>query len=184
MGSGIRGGFPHPRGDGPTLISDRKNNSRISPPTWGWPDEPERFLRRSEDFPTHVGMARPDQPPNTMTTRFPHPRGDGPSRDSGNTILHKISPPTWGWPANAAARVAELRDFPTHVGMARAGRLKSIFQHGFPHPRGDGPIATTPSWGTPQISPPTWGWPEQTTYVSCAPYDFPTHVGMARRLRR
>ncbi len=73
-------------------------------------------------------------------------------------------------------------DFPTRVGMARALLSAEVAGERFPHPRGDGPIlAAEPSpWAT--ISPPAWGWPDIGHALRGETVDFPTRVGMARRV--
>ena len=64
--------------------------------------------------------------------------------------------------------------------MARGrGRLRGR-RRGFPHPRGDGPAATSAGGGARAISPPTWGWPARRNLTNKQTKDFPTHVGMAR----
>ena len=52
------GGIPHPRGDGPTLLTLWLLSKRYSPPTWGWTAHHPHRRERSGVFPTHVGMDR------------------------------------------------------------------------------------------------------------------------------
>ncbi len=54
----------------------------ISPPTWRWPEGERWEIYAEMDFPTHVGMARDNNPPRYRAARFPHPRGDGPVEDA------------------------------------------------------------------------------------------------------
>ena len=111
--------FPHPRGDGPPLEVIQWAIQLISPPTWGWPGGATGQVKGSDDFPTHVGMARGQVRLHQVQERFPHPRGDGPSFSAISNANFAISPPTWGWPEIHSSISAELADFPTHVGMAR-----------------------------------------------------------------
>ena len=115
-----------------------------------------------------------------MNAGFPHPRGDGPASHDRGHFLAAISPPTWGWPESLPRFLERLKDFPTHVGMARASLHSSTFPNRFPHPRGDGPMPPPPPPCSPPISPPTWGWPVVTNNLCTVNSDFPTHVGMAR----
>ena len=91
--------FPRPRGDGPTEAKRAFTEHWVSPPTRGWTPEPERACRCSLGFPAHAGMDL-TSPPN---------RAD--------VVL--VSPPTRGW-----TRV------PIPVPVVSAW---------FPRPRGDGP---------------------------------------------
>ncbi len=50
--------FPHPRGDGPALVTPLRTVEAISPPAWGWPASPRWMRFDGFDFPTRVGMAR------------------------------------------------------------------------------------------------------------------------------
>ena len=62
--------FPHPRGDGPTLLAAREALLEISPPAWGWPGSPSVIGPAAFDFPTRVGMARQHSPqPPTLVLR-------------------------------------------------------------------------------------------------------------------
>ncbi len=111
--------FPHPRGDGPRPPLTPPPSAGISPPAWGWPGRGKRLARPASDFPTRVGMARRQHPMSDYDLRFPHPRGDGPTRSSRLYGRQAISPPAWGWPAGGMDRNPNHRDFPTRVGMAR-----------------------------------------------------------------
>ena len=138
------------------------------------------FQQRTEDFPTHVGMARLSILASARPYRFPHPRGDGPGFALVGVEAGEISPPTWGWPGLEDRRCQRRRDFPTHVGMARVPASSNGDQARFPHPRGDGPRPEKFSERLLQISPPTWGWPGVSPGTEYPHTDFPTHVGMAR----
>ena len=178
----LRFRFPHPRGDGPGLWRKTRTLRRISPPAWGWPVAIWAVSRHGRDFPTRVGMARPSPPALPCSPRFPHPRGDGPVGLWVHRVTVEISPPAWGWPAAAETNRQQEEDFPTRVGMARQIHSSRPRQVRFPHPRGDGPLYE-PLWeNTLKISPPAWGWPVMTVTTTTRNRDFPTRVGMARRL--
>ncbi len=91
-------GFPDPRGDGPHWRTERLQSTSISPPAWGWPGYRLNSSNGNGDFPTRVGMARPLDAIGEGTSRFPHPRGDGPNRLTHFLAKSAISPPAWGWP--------------------------------------------------------------------------------------
>ena len=172
--------FPHPRGDGPQRRTSGTVKNWISPPTWGWPEIKSEFRTVFLDFPTHVGMARYIQAADENGNRFPHPRGDGPGITHALLKPGEISPPTWGWPVVGGFRPPLAKDFPTHVGMARAAAICVGVAARFPHPRGDGPRFLRVAGVWAGISPPTWGWPARGVQLWGAMTDFPTHVGMAR----
>ena len=153
---------------------------QISPPAWGWPDLFEADGVLLADFPTRVGMARCNPASLRSQNRFPHPRGDGPLDYQVVVPADAISPPAWGWPGIANRHRNARNDFPTRVGMARADEAQTGDAPGFPHPRGDGPIAIPLSARLEQISPPAWGWPGDRRRKVRSPKDFPTRVGMAR----
>ncbi len=69
-----RGGFPHPRGDGPRFGFAFVGFFVISPPAWGWTAATSSGVSSSADFPTRVGMDRRDSPACFFVGRFPHPR--------------------------------------------------------------------------------------------------------------
>ncbi len=173
-------GFPHPRGDGPLNGVRFYGFALISPPAWGWPGSPIGYICRFDDFPTRVGMARHRSSTWANGSRFPHPRGDGPSESKTASPVSKISPPAWGWPGGSVGREGGVEDFPTRVGMARGFGHWLVWLVGFPHPRGDGPWV----WPTGEelllISPPAWGWPVIHGGDEFRVEDFPTRVGMAR----
>ena len=111
--------FPHPRGDGPCPDRGGGGQHRISPPAWGWPAVRTGGVAIWTDFPTRVGMARCSRRRSRSRTRFPHPRGDGPTRGLPVEDVWRISPPAWGWPGFVGFVAKDALDFPTRVGMAR-----------------------------------------------------------------
>ena len=113
---------------------------------------------------------------------FPHPRGDGPQLSCQAVRYAAISPPAWGWPAVRYAADGQPSDFPTRVGMAREASCVLLGPRRFPHPRGDGPPLGNRQERGPRISPPAWGWPVVMLAPPGNASDFPTRVGMARRM--
>ena len=172
--------FPHPRGDGPDSLRPDSHRHSISPPAWGWPDDHFHQRTAVDDFPTRVGMARIAVCNNVPNSRFPHPRGDGPQRNTGHRLLGLISPPAWGWPVLVRFLRQGRGDFPTRVGMARRRWSVSSPCQRFPHPRGDGPLGCPVVTASQLISPPAWGWPGTARRSNRPQRDFPTRVGMAR----
>ena len=91
------GWFPRPRGDGPLREATRQDNSRVSPPTRGWTVEGLTSAKEPGGFPAHAGMDPRIGVAAACTTRFPRPRGDGPSCRTRFGPSVAVSPPTRGW---------------------------------------------------------------------------------------
>ncbi len=175
-------GFPHPRGDGPTLRSLRRHSRAFSPPAWGWSAANGHRLRRNVVFPTRVGMVRDDDDVVRQIIRFPHPRGDGPFGCVAPELLAQFSPPAWGWSVLASRDLTSMCVFPTRVGMVRCGVGCVRRRTGFPHPRGDGPCDFSGSVAVLKFSPPAWGWSAELPRLFERECVFPTRVGMVRRV--
>ncbi len=192
---------PHPRGDGPSLTRQQKNQLLFSPPAWGW--SVRRGERREGDvvLPTRVGMVRQDGRDPGRRQSSPHPRGDGPHCKSRLNPLLEFSPPAWGWSVRHPRDRDSTRVLPTRVGMVRAaGRATEKFRHVLPtrvgmvppphephdrdrrspHPRGDGPRAMPTSVCKLSFSPPAWGWSGPGERPRVVPPVLPTRVGMVR----
>ena len=92
-----------------------------------------------EVFPTCVGMVRTFTFSTAGAVRFPHVRGDGPTRERVNARHFLFSPRAWGW--SEVLNVSDYRAwvFPTCVGMVRSGKRNATACQCFPHVRGDGP---------------------------------------------
>ena len=136
--------------------------------------------RSIRDVPTHVGMARAASTCGIRPMGCPHPRGDGPTVILMQELRLQMSPPTWGWPADAWQSRGGGFDVPTHVGMARMNASNSTETSRCPHPRGDGPRLPVATAHCRRMSPPTWGWPVTCALLVRGSNDVPTHVGMAR----
>ncbi len=173
--------FPHPRGDGPNYFRRICIFIPISPPAWGWTELMTTIPDLRRDFPTRVGMDREIMASAICAARFPHPRGDGPGSRNKYADSAKISPPAWGWTEYFGDNMDHFADFPTRVGMDRWSFQEFPPTGGFPHPRGDGPVAVVRLCQYEAISPPAWGWTGTTTTNTAAATDFPTRVGMDRR---
>ena len=135
-----RGGFPHPRGDVPSVQGAWRAQTAFSPPPWGCSVDAKRRGCGNEVFPTPVGMFR--QPA----------RGSWPADP-----LPEFSPPPWGCSVAIARATKPQRVFPTPVGMFRSTIGKRRWQGGFPHPRGDVPKAEKSKETAISFSPPPWG---------------------------
>ena len=73
----------------------------------------------SMGFPAHAGMD-PYQPPDERPrSRFPRPRGDGPTTGIRGVHVTPVSPPTRGWTAASADGRHPRGGFPAHAGMDR-----------------------------------------------------------------
>ncbi len=71
-------GFPHARGDGPTIRIALSSSKRFSPRPWGWSAKAQKTRRINNVFPTPVGMVRRGNVSTLPNDGFPHARGDGP----------------------------------------------------------------------------------------------------------
>ncbi len=151
-------GCPHPRGDGPAKTINSSARTPMSPPAWGWPGAVANQPRRIPDVPTRVGMARCATSILRFSARCPHPRGDGPATPAMLAPRATMSPPAWGWPAEAVKLAGGFLDVPTRVGMARIPQHRGVLGGGGPHPRGDGPSQRIAQTSSSRMSPPAWGW--------------------------
>ena len=174
------GRFPHPRGDGPAASLPDQPQPGFSPPAWGWSVAEQQAREQPHVFPTRVGMVRSGQWVFLTSSRFPHPRGDGPLLMPQDLVEVEFSPPAWGWSVFILQHTTRMLVFPTRVGMVRfddrivAGRWR------FPHPRGDGPNMSKERKDKPAFSPPAWGWSAAWHWELPGETVFPTRVGMVR----
>ena len=149
---------PHPRGDGPGPLSKPRLMATCSPPAWGWSDYLRETTRYVIVLPTRVGMVLYPISRARCRTGAPHPRGDGPARDTIARRIRGCSPPAWGWSEIRETEQGLEEVLPTRVGMVRFLLKPEEVSLRAPHPRGDGPIRFT---GRPLLilcSPPAWGW--------------------------
>ena len=134
-------------------------------------------------FPAHAGMDPRSDARCTRRSRFPRPRGDGPSRRRARPVRTRVSPPTRGWTRRWIGVVVEPNGFPAHAGMdRRLGRLSPRSRR-FPRPRGDGPSSRTSPELPSAVSPPTRGWTRHPTSTPPWRRGFPAHAGMDLRCR-
>ena len=90
--------FPHPRGDGPEILSTLQPAERGFPHPRGDGPTPGLTIAIAQAvFPTRVGMVRAHGRLRSRAGRFPHPRGDGPIRVDIRQQACRFSPPAWGW---------------------------------------------------------------------------------------
>ena len=114
----LRGcGFPRPRGDGPTLRLISTSIRPVSPPTRGWTVIADGALQGQRGFPAHAGMDLRSGGDTGRRSRFPRPRGDGPSPPSPTRSTIRVSPPTRGWTPDHEGALRRRLGFPAHAGM-------------------------------------------------------------------
>ena len=152
------GGFPRPRGDGPSQHVIVSAPCRVSPPTRGWTRHHGSRRHRDRGFPAHAGMDRTSTWRGICSRRFPRPRGDGPMPRTLGVTDPAVSPPTRGWTPSAESLVPRVPGFPAHAGMDPRCRPSTRSASRFPRPRGDGPKAFTATQAGTGVSPPTRGW--------------------------
>src|ERR1035438_7690934 len=151
-----------------------------SPPAWGWSDAAQMGLHGAHVFPTRVGMVRWSQTSRGWRACIPHPRGDGPALARNPEFVPPYSPPAWGWSGARLHDGADLRVFPTRVGMVRGSSQQPDRRSCIPHPRGDGPQIAFSVPFVMMYSPPAWGWSDRRVLAKLAILVFPTRVGMVR----
>ena len=174
---------PHPRGDGPQLITVTFPDGSFSPPAWGWSGTICPQPARIRVLPTRVGMVPPFRQWHSRSRCSPHPRGDGPRFGPTGGGFAPFSPPAWGWSLGRRLdAVAELV-LPTRVGMVLVIQIRVPIRRGSPHPRGDGPVPCPSTISPLRFSPPAWGW-SLGPGLDRGPTDvLPTRVGMVLPLR-
>ena len=177
------GGFPRPRGDGPTLPVLAARYGEVSPPTRGWTPATNHGARSLVGFPAHAGMDLAGWVFVMSCAWFPRPRGDGPPGCTGRSLRRRVSPPTRGWTAcnlcgagcwgggspptrgwtqRISHAGADAKGFPAHAGMDLSRRQDRSAGSWFPRPRGDGPFWCAGPFSSPRVSPPTRGWTHDT----------------------
>ncbi|KAF0093298.1 MAG: hypothetical protein E1N59_2990 [Puniceicoccaceae bacterium 5H] len=177
-------GIPHPRGDGPGILSSSRSPASYSPPAWGWTGTEADSRLCLTVFPTRVGMDRSDDQRKHETHGIPHPRGDGPHLANAFVPSMRYSPPAWGWTVVLVLELVICDVFPTRVGMdRRLSRIHRLPQR-IPHPRGDGPLRMARSLDLRVYSPPAWGWTASDPHPTRQGCVFPTRVGMDRNQQR
>ena len=150
----------------------------VSPPTRGWTlPEPRRF-RYSVGFPAHAGMDLNTGQIQINGSRFPRPRGDGPTSVEYQARRKVVSPPTRGWTPDRARALRRWIGFPAHAGMDPSPTTASAPFARFPRPRGDGPQRAEKEGSNERVSPPTRGWTEAAGRDAHAAEGFPAHAGM------
>ena len=122
----------------------------------------------------------PADPTDTIT-RFPRPRGDGPTRGRVNSQPIGVSPPTRGWTRWSRTAVHGSSGFPAHAGMDPESPVTPGSLSRFPRPRGDGPVCACTSPRLIVVSPPTRGWTVRRRVGLAPGAGFPAHAGMDPR---
>ena len=170
--------FPRPRGDGPGFTAVCVARSPVSPPTRGWTVTQSPDNSAGAGFPAHAGMDRRPASSAWSRSRFPRPRGDGPTLIQDAFKVDTVSPPTRGWTrGDGRVRLGAL-GFPAHAGMDRKKRGFRSASTRFPRPRGDGPGVPPLGRCVEPVSPPTRGWTFQSRRRRLRTAGFPAHAGM------
>ena len=153
-----RGRLPRTRGDGPGEIAASRTFNAASPHTRGWTLAAVRIEPAPAGFPAHAGMDRPFRLRDSLLTRLPRTRGDGPLPGAGLYVGETASPHTRGWTRRDRGLEDLQRGFPAHAGMDPGRLFFSGASNGLPRTRGDGPaMAIRASWSR-AASPHTRGW--------------------------
>jgi len=171
--------FPRPRGDGPDPKRDAMVTIMVPPPTRGWPPPEGLSTRRPLGSPAHAGMAPRRASPSCDPTRFPRPRGDGPSGRRSRADIYAVPPPTRGWPRDGIGVRVVVNGSPAHAGMAPPSASPTGCTCGFPRPRGDGPTSMGFREAVAAVPPPTRGWPPSRPSPRWPANGSPAHAGMA-----
>ena len=91
------------------------------------------------------------------------------------------SPPTRGWTTRVEGSTTHPDGFPAHAGMDRHEGSATAVRHGFPRPRGDGPLRKATADRCRRVSPPTRGWTLSRRHSRRQSVGFPAHAGMDPR---
>ena len=175
---GVAARFPRPRGDGPWSAEASHCVVPVSPPTRGWTRRVWSTLRLVEGFPAHAGMDPINRVPTGCLSRFPRPRGDGPTGAALRDEIQGVSPPTRGWTHQDTERGKLLLGFPAHAGMDPIPTRSIGNSRRFPRPRGDGPECNATRASAKEVSPPTRGWTARDPARRRPARGFPAHAGM------
>ena len=71
--------LPRPRGDGPQVAARLDKLEQVAPPTRGWSRLDQAPRIDGVGCPAHAGMVPTERKEETMGSRLPRPRGDGPA---------------------------------------------------------------------------------------------------------
>ena len=112
----------------------------FSPRTWGCTFTCTNISLRGAVFPTHVGVYLKTLLKRFGGIGFPHARGGVPIRTEVRKLADPFSPRTWGCTSLYNRRVADLKVFPTHVGVYRGTQNIKPLKKSFPHARGGVPV--------------------------------------------
>ena len=113
-------GFPHTRGDVPRCAAEIAARLEFSPHAWGCSVDRLLWPPPTPVFPTRVGMFRPSSTARSRRARFPHTRGDVPSKVHIMGVEIPFSPHAWGCSEGLEMATEYDLVFPTRVGMFRA----------------------------------------------------------------
>ncbi len=109
--------LPRPRGDGPSMPTNRRPSSMSPPPTRGWTRELDVLLHGALVSPAHAGMDPRPARQRRGAGRLPRPRGDGPPSAQAVEIAQRSPPPTRGWTPGVRHQQGDETVSPAHAGM-------------------------------------------------------------------
>ncbi len=128
--------------------------------------------------PAHAGMVPQAHNSRVGGSRFPRPRGDGPSVGKWLNPSSSVPPPTRGWSVAEGYSGRSVEGSPAHAGMVPAAHWQRSPAGWFPRPRGDGPVVSVLFHACVEVPPPTRGWSPSGRADRCTNRGSPAHAGM------
>ena len=152
------GGFPRTRGDGPATSSALTQARSVPPHPRGW--SPIRTIGPAvrAGSPAPAGMVPHASPPKRHRCRFPRTRGDGPCICRSAAMSLVVPPHPRGWSQTEQEIAGAGFGSPAPAGMVPIRKLETLYAHGFPRTRGDGPIISCFSLMGNAVPPHPRGW--------------------------
>ena len=134
--------FPRERGDGPWRRSSASPEWGFPPRARGWTSRsPARILPKVVS-PASAGMDHGGVIAESIDTRFPRERGDGPPSRTPPAGRFRFPPRARGWTAHRHRLEPRPRVSPASAGMDLSGVSIPGTKNRFPRERGDGPPRT------------------------------------------
>ena len=134
-------------------------------------------------FPTHVGIARPEPGGVRPRRHVPYACGDCAGPRNRHRAEQACSLRMWGLRGTPARPLAPSAMFPTHVGIARPRSLAGQAGQDVPYACGDCALPAVAYSTASQCSLRMWGLRDNNNRDRPGQRMFPTHVGIARRIR-
>ncbi len=137
-------------------------------------------MRCSSLFPTSVGVYRKGSFSLPTHNTIPHERGGVPLMKLIKTLENIYSPRAWGCTGSGILHRAEVRLFPTSVGVYRLPSTATNRPLSIPHERGGVPYGGNSQGSVKRYSPRAWGCTDVKGEQSAIVFLFPTSVGVYR----